>query len=675
MLVFSFNSVMGGMALRAGGDGDRFAFWHRAALAGQAFLPGFWLCFSLSFARGNFRAVLRSWRPTLVAAFLVPAALAFGFRDQLILLTLASEDHESVLRFGPAARALAMIGLVASVLVLANLERTFRASVGTTRWRVKYMVLGAGVLFGTRIYTLSQALLFPEPSPAMIVVNAGALGISCVLMAVGYSRSGLMDLEVYPSRAVLHHSATLLVVGAYLFVVGVLAELVSFLGGPNSFAAQAFIVLLGIAGLAALLLSDRFRVVLQRFISRNFRRPEHDFRKVWSRFSRDLSGVTGVEAICAKVSRLIAGTFEVLSVTIFLMDRHRQQLVAVSSTSRTGGDSPESPELDPAVSGRIVTDLRGTGRPFDLDESGAPWVAAVQALTPVQFAHGGHRWAVALMSGDRILGLLVLSDRVQGRIYSQEELDLLGCIAEELGARLLNQSQGEELLQAREMEAFQAMSAFFVHDLKNAASSLNLTLQNLPRHYDNPEFREDALRGLAKTADRICQLTDRLGSLRRSLTPALQGNDLNSVVESALSTMGAAVLQGRNLVKNLQPVPQLQLDGEQIRSVITNLVLNARDATGAGGQITISSRCEASRVQLTVGDNGSGMSAEFIRNSLFRPFHSTKKQGLGIGMFQSRMIIEAHQGTLLVESEPHQGTLFRVNLPISTAPGPAESAA
>lgn len=262
------------------------------------------------------------------------------------------------------------------------------------------------------------------------------------------------------------------------------------------------------------------------------------------------------------------------------------------------------------------------------------------------------------------MGALVLVDRVNAVPYSAEELDLLKCIGDQVAAGLLQFHLTQELMQGKEMEAFQSMATFFVHDLKNAASSLGLMLQNLPVHFDDPDFRADALRGIGSTVNRINQITGRLGSLRQKPELKPVATDLNALVNEAVTSAGTS--PDIELVRELHTIPPIAADPEQLGTVLTNLLLNAREAMDRGGIITVRTARRGDRALLSVSDTGCGMSPDFIRDSLFRPFRTTKKKGLGIGMFHCRMIINAHRGSLRVESEPGKGTTFQVLLPLAS---------
>jgi signal transduction histidine kinase len=188
-------------------------------------------------------------------------------------------------------------------------------------------------------------------------------------------------------------------------------------------------------------------------------------------------------------------------------------------------------------------------------------------------------------------------------------------------------------------------------------------LQNLPVHFENPDFRADALRGMAKTCEHINDLISRLSLLRYDLQIKPVESNLNDVVAGALSNWTGVARM--TLVKNLRPCPVILLDQEQITKVVTNLVLNASEAISQSGEIRIETSQKNGWVVLLVADNGCGMTPEFLSRALFRPFQTTKKKGLGIGMFQSKMIVEAHGGRIEVESEARKGTAFRVLLPIA----------
>lgn len=659
-------------------------YWLKQAMVAKSFLPGFWLLFSLTYSRGNAREFLTRWRFALAGVFLVPVALAAVFWRNLVVLAVEPGVGQlPVLKVGVPGLGIQLALLVTAVLVLTNLERTFRASVGTMRWRIKFMLLGVGLLFVVRLYTASQVLLFRGLDLSVEGVNSGALILGAILIVRSLFRAGHFDLDVYPSHSVLQGSFTFLLAGVYLLIIGVLAQVVAYLGGDATFTLKAFIVLLALVLLAVLLQSDRVRLHLRRFVSRHFQRPLYDYRTVWRKFTEGTASRVEPADLCRSLVRLIADIFQALSVTVWVADDSRETLAFAASTSLS---EAKSREIGPqgAEAGEVLAHFREHPEPVDIESAPGNWAAALRRWNPSEFPNGGDRVCLPLTGRGGILGLIVVGDRVAGASFTLQDFDMLKCIGEDAAAGLHTAQLSQKLLQTRELEAFQTMAAFFVHDLKNAASTLNLMLKNLPVHFDNPAFREDALRGVARTVAHINGLIGRLSLLRHELKIQPVPADLNAIVAGVLSglekTAGAAVIQ------ELQPLPLVPLDGDQMNKVVTNLVLNATEAVAsrsllaprqargpelverAGdnrekGEVRVATRPNHGGVVLTVTDNGCGMSPEFLQRSLFRPFQTTKQTGLGIGMFQSRMIVEAHGGRITVASEHGKGTTFQVFLP------------
>jgi putative PEP-CTERM system histidine kinase len=379
-------------------------------------------------------------------------------------------------------------------------------------------------------------------------------------------------------------------------------------------------------------------------------------------FTRHLSGILDHDALCAIAVKLISKTFNVLSVSIWRVDERKARVVCAASTAEFARDGAGEKLWRP-LEGLIPPNPASISLPFYLDDVQEKWAENLRSASRTHFRTGGPRVGVPLFAGGRWLGCAILADRVNGLPYTVEEFELLKCIGDQIAASLQNLRLTDELMQTKELEAFQTMSAFFVHDLKNATSTLSLTLQNLPLHFDDPDFRKDALRGIENTLSRINLHINRLSVLRRKLELKLIESDLNQLVIETLKSLNE--MPGIEVVKNLRPLPKVVIDREQLQSVVTNLLLNARDAIGSDGQIRIETAQRDGRAVLSVTDNGCGMSPDFLRDSLFRPFQTTKKKGLGVGMFQSKMIVEAHRGNIQVESEPGKGTKFGVYLPLN----------
>lgn len=638
-------------------------FWQRLSVLPMSLLPVSWFVFSLTFGRGNHREFLRKWLSVVVLFAALPLGLALWQWQFWISQVVWTEQFGHwVFPITLAGKALHAMMVVSAVLIITNHEWTFRAAVGTSRWKIKYAVIGVALLFGVRIFSSSQVILYSANNVQLIVLNSAALALACLLLGVWAYRSRVAEADLYPSTAALHKSLTVLLAGTYLIVVGVFAKLVATVGGDEAFPVKALFILVALVGLGMLSLSDRVGQAIRLFVSRHFQRPAYDYRAVWTNLTQRTTAILDRHEFARAAVKVIADTFEVLSVTVWLADSSQNKLTLAASTaleSAPAGQIALPDEILPEL-----TRLFAAGpQPVDIDCSAESWCQSLRNSNPAFFPKGGHRYCLPLISRSEVLGLIVLGDRVRGIPFSAEDLELFKCLGDQIAAGVCNLSLSERLLSAKEMEAFQIMSTFLVHDLKNTASALSLMLRNLPIHFENPAFREDALRTVAKSVGRVNELIGRLTTLREKLELHPVPADLNQVVKAALEAAGEA--PDITIVRRLQPLPPFSMDQRQIESVVVNLLLNAREALGNRGEIRIETSRENGGALLVVADTGCGMAPDFLSDSLFKPFKTTKRNGLGIGMFQVKAILEAHGGRIAAHSQLGQGTTFRVWLPMN----------
>ncbi|MFN0120313.1 MAG: ATP-binding protein [Blastocatellia bacterium] len=215
----------------------------------------------------------------------------------------------------------------------------------------------------------------------------------------------------------------------------------------------------------------------------------------------------------------------------------------------------------------------------------------------------------------------------------------------------------------KQFESFARLSAVLTHDLKNSIFSLSLLVQNMERKFDRVEFRQDAMKTLSNSVTDLQSLVARLSD------PLAQSNyrqstDLSAIVERVLMRVGGDVGAKHAMHSLLLPGLIASVDARAIERVVENLIINAIEAMPDGGKLTVASRVENDFAMISVSDTGRGMTGEFIRDRLFRPFATTKKKGIGLGLYSCRDIIEQHNGRIEVSSQPGAGTEFRVLLPI-----------
>lgn len=660
MVVLAIESGLAGLSFQSHFF-EEVIFWQRIKLISTALLPGIWLLFSMSFGRGESKEPVHKWKGFIIASFILPLLLVSFFNKALFKGDPVGDHISSwVLPLDWPGYILFLFLLITTIVILMNLERTLRISIGHMRWQIKFMVFGLGSLFAVRIYTYSQTLLFRSLDTGFDMLHSGVLVIAGVLMIRSLSRMKLLNLNVYFSHSFLYSSFTVLMVGIYLLVVGLLAKLITYFDWIESVHLKGFLIFIAFLGLSILLLSDRFRHKIRRFIAVNMKRPQYDYRREWIRFTEKTATITDAKNLCMTVARMLSDILEVLSVTVWLFDELHARLSPLGSTvsSEVGAGHRISEE----GAAKLLQAMRDQEMPVDLDDSKIPWAYDLKQSMPDHFQEARIRYCSPLSAGGNLLGVVTLGERVGYKTFSFEEFDLLKTIADQTAASLLNLKLSEDIRKSKEMEAFQTMSTFVVHDLKNLASTLSLTVQNLPIHFNNPDFRNDASRIIDQSVAKINSMCGHLSMLSKNIELKKVETGLNELIRSSFSCMNGSI-KG-SFVQNLEPIPKIKIDPEQIQKVLTNLILNANEAIGNGGEVRLATEQKDGWVIFSVSDNGCGMSKEFMDQSLFRPFKTTKKQGMGIGLFQSKMIIEAHQGKIEVESEEGKGSTFRVFLPV-----------
>jgi putative PEP-CTERM system histidine kinase len=281
---------------------------------------------------------------------------------------------------------------------------------------------------------------------------------------------------------------------------------------------------------------------------------------------------------------------------------------------------------------------------------------------PFPASRVGH--VVPLTALDTRVGLLIVGRERSCKEFTADDRLLVEAMAAQTATSLLNARLAQEASEGRDMQVFSRLSSFVTHDLKNMVTMLSGLADNARRYMSDPEFQADAIRTMGDVTGRMQALLTTLAS------PSTNGHvktgtiPLSASVRTFTEELHGQLPPRIRLETRLNTLAHVQADPDHLRSVLRNLVLNAAEAIPASGTIVVETGQDDGQAVLTVTDDGKGMSREFMQQRLFRPFQTTKARGLGIGLYQSRHIVESYRGTLTANSEEGKGTRMRVSLPI-----------
>ncbi|HVF65621.1 MAG TPA: XrtA/PEP-CTERM system histidine kinase PrsK [Casimicrobiaceae bacterium] len=627
--LFSATNQLSALVATIGADTLRYAVWYG---------------FIVMLLNRDFEARSDAPSPrwlTLVAGVVLAGALA------TFVVELGGWMPDLDSRIGYAFR----VGMAISGLVFV--EQLYRVAHPQARWGIKPLALALAATFGYDLVLYADALLFSRLDADLWIARGAANALLVPFFMVATARNKGWSVDMHLSRNAVFHSTALLVSGAFLLAVSGAGYLVRYIGGGWGRALQIELIFGAALLLALVATSGRFRSHLRVFVSKHFFSYRYDYREEWLRFTRTLSTHSPVHGPQERAILALADLVESPGGMLWLRDEHG----AFVATARLNMQRCDA--AFPAESS-LTTFLARTGWVVLVSEAIEHPSRYLDLTVPAEIRELPNRWLVVpLANGSDLLGFTVLLTPRSALDVDWEVRDLLKAAARAAAAYLAQVRATEALLEVRKFDAFNRMSAFVVHDLKNLVAQLSLMLRNAERHRDNPDFQRDMFTTVEHVVSRMNAL---MLQLRVGTTP----------VENARPVQLASIVRRVCRAKGIADgVVKLDLsDGiyafgheDRLEHVIGHLIQNAFDATTGGGVVSVAIGKDAAYAWVDVNDTGVGMSDAFQRERLFKPFETTKESGMGIGVYESQQYVQGVGGRIVVQSREGQGTAVRVMFP------------
>ncbi|MEZ5708331.1 MAG: PEP-CTERM system histidine kinase PrsK [Blastomonas sp.] len=547
---------------------------------------------------------------------------------------------------------LRMLFAVGALVVAHNLYVVASAQTRATI-RLPLTALAAMWLYDLNLYMLAY---LAREMPVDLLPLRGVVTLLLVpFFAMAATRSGGWKLQL--SRKVAIRSISLVAISGYLLLMIAIAQLLRMAGSDIASMAQTGLVIgMSIAALV-LIPSERFRAWFKVKVAKHFFRHRYDYRLEWMRFTDTIGRPgDGAAPFHERVIKAIADIAD-SPAGLLLTPNDNARLELQARFNWPTALVPARACTATTISwfqggGRIIElDALRNGRDPGTDRSAIPdWIVEETAA-----------WVlVPLVHFDRLAGLVVLARPPISRTLDWEDFDLLRVAGRQVASYLAEARSQEALLETEQFDEFNRRFAFVMHDIKNLVSQLSLVARNAEKHADNPAFRADMIDTLQNSVGKMKTLIARLTRYTRADGDVTGPVDVERLVATVIGDKGLAE---RVHIQTLQRV-NAQANAAQLEQVIGHLLQNAIDASGPAGPVYVHIGRDAMNAQIEVVDQGCGMSAEFVRSKLFKPFISSKPDGFGIGAYEARSLVEAMHGRIDVESREGEGTRFLVELPL-----------
>ncbi|MCD6570052.1 MAG: PEP-CTERM system histidine kinase PrsK [Deltaproteobacteria bacterium] len=553
-------------------------------------------------------------------------------------------------------QAQAIFILFGAIFFIWLIENILRSSTEDQRRRIKYLVLGSLVIGASFIPDAIYRLTYLTVSRQILFLCSLMSFVGVCLIIVASIRARLLEIDIFVSRYVVYHSITLLAAGAYLLGIALVVYGVQYLGIMPSFLTIGLIVFIALLLLVFVLISPDARRRVRFFINTRFFTSKYDYRSEWGKLSSALSNAVDERQIIDVTARGILDSMYINELTIWLLEGNIYKCI-LSYPSHLNGNIIDRNHL--------IIDYLANNPYFSRK---VPCQANDPLWNKIVSGHSDFldttniELAVPMKVEDRVIGMISVGRELPGTPYGQDDFDLLTAIAAQSSVALMAARFAGELAANRETAAFARMSTFLLHDLKNAASNLSLIVENAPRFIGEPEFRQDMICSIKEALGRIDKVMGRLQVIPKKEEVKQQKISANAFITTLILRLAPRLAEMR-VIQRIDKELDIVTDPEVLEKILENIIINSVEAVSNDGQIIIEAISDAAEVIISIEDNGPGMPEDFIRSRLFKPFQTTKQEGMGIGLWQVKHLVDLLGGRIDVENHPGSGVRFIIRLP------------
>ena len=627
--------------------------------ATSGIIPAAFLIFAILFPREQ--RTIRLMRLMLLS---LPALIFFGlsFSNQIVF-SLGTGSRMFV--YGPVYPFFSayMVGYMLTGFLF--LIRTFKGSIGIERLKVKYCLLG---MFFTSTLGLVNNLFLPMVG----ISRFNWLGPFFTVIMLGFTAYSIIKHRLMDINIVLKKGTTLALLLLLIYVPSFLLIVFSqklFFGNIS----YLFSICVFSVFLLVTILYDKIKPKTEKAVEQLLFRDRYDYRDTLGKFSKAMVTILDLKSLSKKIIETITQTMGVEKASLFLMNEERGGYYLLESKNiKIASFPPVLSKEDPLpqylqkIKEIVVREelIKGMTIPEIND--------VVNTLTRLEA-----EVSIPLISKGQLIGMISLSNKLNKDIYSHEDIELLGTLANQTTIAIENARLYDDLKRSKSyirradrLASLGTLTAGLAHEIRNPLVAIKTFTQLLPERIDDEEFRNHFLNIASGEVDRISALVTELLEFARPSEPKFDLEDINSILDGMILLISTETKSKRidilkDYASDLSPIT---VDREQMKQVFLNMLLNAIEATPETGKIYVRTRSYTKPegepyIQIEFTDTGRGIQPEDLED-IFIPFFTTKEKGSGLGLSISNQIVQDHKGYIDVESQVNKGTSFFINLPL-----------